>query len=57
MLHHKHVYSSYDQKMRAGTLNGRQEWGKGKPGLMKTTLTKKGKKQMYVESKCQAIHT
>ena len=57
MLHHKCVYSSYNQKMRTGTLKGRQEAGEGKPGLMKTTLTKKEKKQTYVESKCQAIRT
>lgn len=30
---------------------------KGKQGLMKTSLTKDGKKQMYAGSKHQAIHT
>ena len=57
MLHHKCVYSSHNQKMRTGILKGRQEAGEGKLGLMKTTLTKKGEKQTYVEFKCQAIRT
>ena len=41
--------------MRTGTLKGRQEEGEGKPGLMKTTLTKKGKKKRMLNPNVKLI--